>query len=105
MKLRSLFTTLAICAAGLTFTPVHAQGSDPCSVYTCMAGLSGYGFGGPACSASYTTFFEIVIFDPYFDPGATAAERRTFMMTCPGAQIATNATIMEQIIDTYMWTP
>jgi hypothetical protein len=99
MKLRSLFTTLALGAAILMGAPAHAQGSDPCSVYACMAGISGAGAsGGPACSAPYITFFAIQVWDPDYDPGATATARQEFMMTCPGANVLTNAAVLEGII-------
>jgi hypothetical protein len=99
MKLRSLFTTLALGTAILIGSPAHAQGSDPCSVYTCMAGVSGSGAsGGPDCVAPSITFFMIQVWDPYYDPGATSAARQEFLTTCPGADEPTNAAILEDII-------
>lgn len=99
MKLRALLITLALGAAALTNAPVQAQSIDPCSVYTCMAGISGVGAtGGPACIPATTAFFSIVVFDPLYDASATSVARRTYLMTCPGAEIATNAAILNAII-------
>src|SRR5690348_18059380 len=70
MKLRVLCATLAFGALGMmTMAPVHAQSVDPCTVYTCMAGISGSGAsGGPGCTAATDYFFgALVVFDPYFD--------------------------------------
>jgi hypothetical protein len=106
MKLRSLFTTLAVGTAILVGSPAHAQAGDPCSVYTCMAGISGDGLtGGPACSAAYVTFFSMQVWDPYYDAGATASWRRGYMMACPGANFATNEGILQEIVDVWMWVP
>jgi hypothetical protein len=106
MKLRSLFTTVAIGTAILLGGPAHAQGPDPCSTYACMAGISGDGgTGGPACTAGYTAFFSIQVWDPYYDAGSTASLRRGFLMGCPGANVATNEAILEGIIDLWMWVP
>lgn len=106
MNPRTLLTALAICTTGLAVAPVHAQTADPCSVYVCMAGISGAGAtGGPACTAPIAAFHAIQIWDPEFDSGATAAARRTFLMTCPGAQVATNAAILEAIITQWGYIP
>lgn len=99
MKLRAFLITTALGAVVLTTTAARAQSVDPCSVYTCMAGISGLGgTGGPACAPAIDMFFSIVIFDPWYDASATAMARRTFMMTCPGADTATNAAILNAII-------
>jgi hypothetical protein len=99
MKLRALFTTIALGAGSLICAPTHAQSIDPCAVYTCMAGISGAGAsGGPACTPATTYFFSLQIWDPDFDPGATSALRRSYLMTCPGAQVATNAALLNAII-------
>lgn len=99
MNLRTLLTAAAFGVAGLTLTPAHAQSVDPCAVYTCMAGISGSGTtGGPACAPATSYFFSLVVFDPYFDAPATAQLRRQYLMTCPGAQVATNAAILPAII-------
>lgn len=100
MKPRAHSALLALSAAlGLSMTPVHAQTVDPCTVYMCMAGISGAGAsGGPACVPATTYFFSLVVFDPYFDAAATSQLRRTYLMTCPGANVATNAALLEAII-------
>lgn len=100
MKRRTRSAVLALgVAAGLHMTPMHAQSSDPCAVYMCMAGISGAGAsGGPACIPATTYFFSLVIFDPSFDAAATSQLRRSYLMTCPGANVATNAVLLNTII-------
>lgn len=100
MKLHPLFVVLAFgTIAALAIAPVRAQSVDPCTVYTCMAGMSGSGTtGGPACTPATNYFFSLVVFDPYFDAPATAQLRRQYLMTCPGANVATNAAILHAII-------
>jgi hypothetical protein len=90
---------MGILVAGLSTWPVQAQGVDPCIVYTCMAGISGAGTsGGPACAPATTYFFSLVVFDPWFDAPATSQLRRTYLMTCPGANMASNAMLLNAII-------
>jgi len=106
MKLRPLLAALAISATGLTAGIAHAQGADPCSVFTCMAGISGSGTtGGPACTAPIVAFHAIQVWDPEFDSGATATARRQFLMTCPGTQVATNVAIVNAIIAQWGYSP
>jgi hypothetical protein len=96
---RSALLALTVAASGLTVAPVHAQSVDPCSVYTCMAGVSGAGAsGGAACVPATTYFFSLVVFDPWFDAAATSQVRRMYLMTCPGADAATNAVLLNAII-------
>jgi len=106
MNPRTLLAALAIGATGLAVAPVHAQGADPCSVYVCMAGISGDGTtGGPECAGAIATFHAIQVWDPEFDSGSTATARRTFLMTCPGVQVPTNAAVLEGIIAQWGYTP
>jgi hypothetical protein len=100
MKLRALFTTAALGATFLITVPVRAQTVDPCTVYTCMAGISGFGAtGGPACAPAHTYWHTaLAIYSPYFNPPASAARRSAYLLTCPGATTATNAAVMEAII-------
>ena len=71
-----------------------------------MAGISGAGAtGGPACTAPIAAFHAIQIWDPEFDSGATAAARGAFLMTCPGAQVATNLAILDAIIKEWGYIP
>jgi hypothetical protein len=64
-----------------------------------MAGISGAGTsGGPACIPATTYFFSLVVFDPVFDAAATAELRRAYLMTCPGANVTTNAAVLSAII-------
>lgn len=98
MQLRIPLATLAI-ATGLSVAHAHAQSVDPCTVYTCMAGTSGAGTaGGPGCVPATSYFFSLVVFDPYFDAPATAQLRRQYLMTCPGANVTTNAALLNAII-------
>lgn len=99
MKLRALFVTVALGAGSLICAPTHAQSIDPCAVYTCMAGISGAGAsGGAACTPATTYFFSLQIWDPDFDPGATSTLRRNYLTTCPAAEDATNAILLNTII-------
>lgn len=100
MKPSTCSAFLAItAAASLTVAPVQAQSVDPCTVYMCMAGMSGAGAsGGPACTPPTTYFFSLVVFDPAFDAAATAELRRTYLMTCPGADVTSNAAVLSAII-------
>jgi hypothetical protein len=86
MNVRSLFAPLALTAAmSMASSSAHAQAVDSCTVMMCMAGISGSGLsGGVGCVPATNAFFAIAIYDPSFDPGATSAARRTFLMTCPG---------------------
>ena len=106
MQLRTLFATLAITTA-LSITPVHAQVVDPCTVYLCMTGISGNGLsGGPGCTAATTVFFNIAIYDESgFDAAATAAARTTYLETCNGAEVATNAALLTEVIKTWYSVP
>lgn len=106
MKPLVLIAAIAIGAAGLSFGPAHAQAADPCSVYICMAGISGAGAtGGPACAAPIAAFHAIQVWSPHFNSSATAAARRNFLLTCPGAQVATNLAILNAIIAEWGYSP
>ena len=108
MKLRVLCATLAFGALGMmTMAPVHAQSVDPCTVYTCMAGISGSGAsGGPGCTAATDYFFGVlVVFDPYFDAPDTAQVRRNYLATCQGSNYESNAAILNSIITTWYAVP
>lgn len=111
MQLRTLFATLAV-AAGLSITPAHAQTVTPCEVYVCMAGISGAGAtGGPACAPALAYWHApspagLAVWTTYgFIAPASAARRRTYLMTCPGAQVATNAALLSAIISEWGYVP
>jgi len=82
MKLRAVFATLAFgTTVGLITTPAHAQSVDPCTVYMCMAGISGIGAsGGPGCAPALV-FWDVpapglAVYDEMgFDPFASFARR------------------------------
>jgi hypothetical protein len=80
---------------------------DPCTVYTCMAGISGDGTsGGPGCAPAITYWHTaLAVYSPYFNPPASAARRRAYLMTCPGAQVATNAAILNAIVAQWGYIP
>lgn len=108
MKLHPLLVAFALgTAATLTIAPVRAQSVDPCTVYTCMAGISGAGAsGGPACAPSLAYWHTaLAVYSPYFNPPASAARRRAYLMTCPGAQVATNAVVLTAIINIWGYVP
>lgn len=99
MKLRALLITAALGTTALASAPARSQVVDPCTVYVCMAGISGAGAsGGPGCVPATTLFFSIAIFDPYFDAPATSMARRHYLMSCPGANASTNAALLNAII-------
>ena len=106
MQVRTLFVTLAF-ATGMSLAPAHAQTVTPCEVYTCMAGISGAGAtGGAACTSSLVYWHTaLAVYSPYFNPPASALRRRTYLMTCPGAQVATNAGLLSAIIATWGYVP
>jgi hypothetical protein len=115
MKLRALFATVILCAA-TSLTSVHAQAPDPCTLYTCMAGEPGVvGLpGGPGCTAAIAYWHSpapagLAVYDdptpPYFDSFTSASVRRTYLQTCPGSNVASNAAILETIITEYGYLP
>ncbi|WP_218539992.1 hypothetical protein [Xanthomonas euvesicatoria] len=106
MKLRAISATHVLAAAlGLGLSaPVHAQAPDPCSVFLCMASVSGFGTPSPQCTAPIAAFHAIQVWSPAFNPPATAAARRTFLMTCPGASVP-NQPIVETIITQWGYKP
>jgi hypothetical protein len=106
MKLSTLLTAITISTTALIVGSVHAQGVEPCSVYTCMASVSGVGTpGGPACTTPIAAFHAIQVWDPEFDSGSTAAARRKYLMTCPGVEVPANLAILNTIISKWGYTP
>ena len=107
MQLRTLFIALAFGAIGSITAPAHAQTVTPCEVYTCMAGISGFGAsGGPACTSTYTYWHSaLAVYSPYFNSPASAARRRGYLLTCPGATTATNAAVLNAIMGEWGWIP
>lgn len=106
MKLRTLCATLALplgIGVGLS-APTHAQAPEPCAVFMCMAGVSGYGASGPECTPSIATFHAIQVWSPYFNSSATAAARRMYLSGCPGAT-GVNQGALEAIISTWGYSP
>jgi len=108
MKLRTVSATFALAAAlglGLS-TPARAQVGDPCSVFLCMASVTGVGTPTPECTAPIAAFHAIQIWSPYFNPPATAAARRSYLLTCTGVTTApTNQAILEKIIAKWGYKP
>jgi hypothetical protein len=106
MKPRILFAALAI-GSGISFIATSSQAQQapsPCQTYKCVATISGYGSGGGnGCAPALQTFFKIAVFNPplgsdapegghKFDPDATTAQRRKYLLTCPDAA-ADNSTL------------
>lgn len=106
MKLRTISATFALTAAlGLALSaPARAQAPDPCTVFLCMASMSGFGAPSPGCAAPIAVFHSIQIWSPAFNPPATAAARRTYLMACPGATVP-NQAILESIIAQWGYIP
>lgn len=113
MKLRTLGTAWILGTAYAVTAPSSAQTIDPCTVYMCMAGISGAGTSGGAVCAPAMTFWHAVapaglaVYHPPqgFNPPASAALRRTYLMSCKGSQYATNAAILEAIIAEHGYIP
>ena len=108
MKLRSVFATLAFgTAVGLITAPTHAQNAVACTLYMCMAGISGVGAsGGPGCIPSLAlwnapTPAGLAVYDESgFDGLASYPVRETYLTVgCPQASIATNAAILQSIMN------
>lgn len=106
MKMRAFVTAVSFAAFGMAMTPVHAQGVDPCTVYLCMAGISGFGAsGGPACAPAITYWHTpspagLAVWGTYvFLPPASYARRLSYMTVgCPAANAATNAAVLQAIM-------
>lgn len=106
-KAKKLFVT-ATLTVGLGFglsAPVHAQSVDPCTVYMCMAGISGEGAtGGPGCAPALIFWHAIApaglaVWDYWgFDEIASYALRETYLSSCPGADYLSNAAIVQEIL-------
>lgn len=107
MKLHTLFTTFALGTACLITTPAHAQAIDPCTVYMCMAGISGFGAsGGPACAPALVYWHAptpagLAVYHPPqgFNPPASATQRMTYMESC--TTITVNPDVVSSIIAMY----
>ncbi len=54
----------------------------PCVVVLCLAGKMEGGDGGPGCTPAEQIYFNIRVFDPYYDPGATSAARMVYLEGC-----------------------
>lgn len=105
MKLRALATTLAFGVAASLAAPAHAQLPDPCTVYLCMAGISGSGStGGPVCIAPIAFWHMaspagLAVWGPYgFIPPASYALREAYLTACPGSSVATNEAVLQSIM-------
>lgn len=114
MKLSTVFATIAVgTAVGLVSTAAHAVVIDPCTVYVCMAGISGSGLsGGPACAPALVYWHApapaglAVYVYGVFVPPASAAMRGAFLKTCePGLDAPTNVAWYEAIIALWGSTP
>jgi len=108
MKLRALLIT-SVLGTVASLSPVHAQAPDACTIYNCMAGISGYGTsGGPACTPSLIWWNTptdpaggLAVYDESgFDGLASYPVRETYLTVgCPQASIATNAAILQSIMN------
>lgn len=107
MKPNAVFATLAVgIAVGLVCAPAHAQSIDPCTVYMCMAGISGSGLsGGPGCAPALVFWHApapaglAVYAYGVFVPPASAAMRVAYLETCqPGLAAPTNVAWLRAIM-------
>ena len=97
--------SLALSLVGLS-TPAQAQAPDPCTLYLCMASISGQGSKPANCIPS-TTYWGIpveaggfaVYYYGVFVPPASYMVRQTYLNSCPGAtNTANNSTILNAIM-------
>ncbi|RYE43282.1 MAG: hypothetical protein EOP24_29180 [Hyphomicrobiales bacterium] len=106
MNLRTIsgnFALATVLGLGLT-AHARAQAPEPCTVFLCMASVSGFGIPSPGCAAPIAVFHSIQVWSPTFNPPATAAARRGFLMACPGATVP-NQAILEAIIGQWGYRP
>lgn len=112
MKIRALFATFVFCAAASSSG--QAQTTDPCTLFTCMAGMPGVvGLpGGPACTPSLLYWHAVApaglavyVPDEGFDATLSAGLRRTYLSTCPGVIDSSNDAILEAILSEYGYLP
>lgn len=101
------FALGATIAALVASVPLRAQGVDPCTVYTCMAGVSGMGAtGGPACAPALAFWHgALAVYSPLFNPPASAIRRASYLRTCRGANYAGNTAVLNAIIAAWGWVP
>lgn len=103
MKLNGLCAT-ALGAACLASTAAKGQTVDPCTVYMCMAGISGFGTsGGPACAPALAYWHAptpagLAVYHPPqgFNPPASVVRRTTYMESC--VTITVNPDVISAII-------
>jgi hypothetical protein len=61
--------------------------AGPCKAVLCLAGKMEGGDGGPDCVAAEQAYFNIRVFDPHYDPGATSAARMAHLQGCATEQL------------------
>ncbi len=113
MKQQTLLTGLALIAASVTPLPTRAQSVDPCTVYMCMAGISGFAGpvgGGPACAPTLIYWSApspagLAVYHPPqgFNPPASAGLRTTYLNSC--LTITVNPAVVSAIIAQHGWKP
>ena len=94
-------------ALGLTFTLNAQAAPSPCTVYLCMAGISGVGLtGGPDCVIPIAYWHApfpagLAVYSPNFNPPASRTRRRNYLDSCPGANHLTNGGIKNAIVEAW----
>lgn len=104
MKIRALLTTAALGAASVLTNPAKAQTTEPCTVYMCMAGISGFGAsGGPGCAPALAYWHAptpagLAVYHPPqgFNAPASVVRRTTYMESC--MTITVNPDVVSAII-------
>ena len=104
MRLCGLLTIAALGTSCLVATPTRAQTVDPCTVYICMAGISGFGkSGGPACAPALAFWHApapagLAVYHPPqgFNPPASVVRRTTYLESC--ATTTVNPDVVSAII-------
>ncbi|CAM7938335.1 hypothetical protein ACF0RP_004589 [Escherichia coli] len=103
MKSRLLISITLLSA--LTFTlsasakikGLSAAG-DPCEVLVCMAEKV-QGAPQPGCISVNQRFFNIRVYTPFYNPGATYGARQNFLYTCSGSTV--NQATLNMIMQRY----
>ncbi|WP_250947817.1 hypothetical protein [Escherichia coli] len=103
MKSRLLISITLLSA--LTFTlsasakikGLSAAG-DPCEVLVCMAEKV-QGAPQPGCISVNQRFFNIRVYTPFYNPGATYGARQNFLHTCSGSTV--NQATLNMIMQRY----
>lgn len=103
MKSR-LLISITLLSALAFILPANAKikglstAGDPCEVLVCMAEKV-QGAPQPGCIPVNQRFFNIRVYTPFYNPGATYVARQNFLYTCSGSPA--NQAILNMIMQRY----